>query len=49
MRWPVLLDRSRMRISNFSKVIITCVGLHNFLINTGSSVFEDLVDFEDMV
>jgi hypothetical protein len=46
MRWPVLLDRARMKIENFNKVMLCCAGLHNFLINTGAGVFEE---FEDMV
>lgn len=42
MRWPVLQDRARMKIENFSKFMLTCCGLHNFLINTGEEVFENV-------
>lgn len=47
MRFPVLRDTIRYRMENVPKLIACCIGLHNFLINTGTEIIEDPENYED--
>lgn len=41
LRWPYVHTVFRCRIKNAAKIILTCAGLHNFLIQTGSGYLEE--------
>lgn len=47
MRFPILIDGLRMRIPNCGRVILACITLHNFLLNTGSGYFEAEAEDQD--
>ena len=40
MRFPILMDGLRLRPRNCSRVILCCITLHNFLINTGGGFYD---------
>lgn len=42
MRFPYLLDEMRLKGKNNSKVILACVALNNYIINTGGGYFEEV-------
>ena len=41
IRFPILHDTMRFKHGNIPRVILCCMGLHNFFINTGSGYFDD--------
>lgn len=44
MRFPIIKEPVRLSVKNIRKVFMTCVILHNFLINMGMGFFEDVGD-----
>lgn len=44
MRFPYLLDELRLKGTNNSKVILACIAINNFIINTGGGYFEEVDD-----
>jgi hypothetical protein len=44
MRFPIIKEPMRLQVINIRKVFMTCVILHNFLINMGMGYFEEVGD-----
>ena len=47
MRFPLIGETIRLRPRNAVRIIQACITLHNFLINTGSGVFDDTENGDD--
>lgn len=42
MRWPILLGVMRMEPKTAAKIMMTCIIMHNFIINTGGGFIENV-------
>ena len=48
MRFPMIKDKMRVAPRNIGRLVMTCIILHNFMINCGLGYFENVESVEDL-